>query len=160
MKKISLRSDGRLSLAPTVKELFDPSTAYLWAIAENSKGTIYIGGGGPGTASARLFEVGPDGKGKVLAELPGLEIHAIAIDRQDRVYAATSPDGKIYRIGAKGSADLFYDPKAKYIWSMAFNSRGDLFVATGDEGEIHRVTPDGKGSVFYRTDETHARSMA
>jgi len=160
LKKISLRSDGRLSLAPTVKELFDPSTAYLWAIAENSKGTIYIGGGGPGTASARLFEVSPDGKGKVLAELPGLEIHAIAIDRQDRVYAATSPDGKIYRIGAKGSADLFYDPKAKYIWSMAFSSRGDLFVATGDEGEIHRVTPDGKGSVFYRTDETHARSMA
>ena len=89
-----------------------------------------------------------------------MAIQAIAIDRQDRVYAATSPDGKVYRVDASGKAEVFYDPHAKYIWALAFSKSGDLFVATGDQGEIHRVTASGAGSVFFRTEETHARSLA
>src|SRR5581483_9000954 len=96
---------------------------------------------------------------KMLDELDGLEIHAIVVDAKDRVYAATSPDGKVYRIGANGKCELFYNPKQKYIWAMAFDSHGNLFVATGDQGEIHKVTPDGKGGVFFKTEEIHARSM-
>ncbi len=160
LKGLSVRSDGRLFLAPTFQELYDPSTAYLWALAEDSKGTLYAAGGGPGSATARLFQIGRDGKGKSIAELPGLEIHAIAVDAKDRVYAATSPDGKIYRVAPGAAPEVFYDPKAKYIWAIAFDRAGNLFVATGDQGEIHRVAPDGKGSVFFRTEETHARSMA
>ena len=74
-----------------------------------------------------------------------MAIQAIAIDKQDRVYAATSPDGKVYRVDASGKAEVFYDPKTKYIWALAFAKNGDLFVATGDQGEIHRVTPGGRG---------------
>ena len=96
----------------------------------------------------------------MVTELDGITVQAIAIDKQDRVYAATSPDGKVYRVDANGSSQVFYDPKAKYIWAMAFSKSGDLFVATGDQGEIHRVTPAGVGSVFFRTEETHARSLA
>ncbi|MCU1236154.1 MAG: repeat protein [Candidatus Solibacter sp.] len=155
LKNLSLRSDGRLSLAPVSRELFDTSSAYLWALAQDSKGVLYAGGG----TSAKLYRIPPDGKGKVLADLDALEIHAIAIDSRDRVYAATSPDGKVYRITGNGKPEVFYDPKAKYIWSLAFDSAGNLFVATGDQGEIHRVTPDGKGKVFFKTEETHVRSM-
>ena len=82
------------------------------------------------------------------------------MDKSDRVYAATAPDGKVFRIEPNGKFETFYDPKAKYIWALAFDSRGDLFVATGDGGEIHKVSPDGKGCVFFRTEETHARSLA
>ena len=103
---------------------------------------------------------GSNGKSRTLAELPGLQIQSVAVDKRDRVYAATAPDGKVYRVDAGGKPEVFYDPKVKYIWSLAFNSQGDLFVATGDGGEIHKVTPDGKGSVFFRTEETHARSLA
>jgi sugar lactone lactonase YvrE len=156
LKNLSLRSDGLLTLAPRSRELFDSSSAYLWALAQDSKGNLYAGGG----TGAKLYRIGADGKGKMLAELDALEIHAIAIDARDRVYVATSPDGKIYRITGNGKPEVFYDPKAKYIWALAFDSKGDLFVATGDQGEIHRVTPDGKGKVFFKTDETHVRSMA
>jgi sugar lactone lactonase YvrE len=155
LKNLSLRSDGRLSLAPVSRELFDTSSAYLWAMAQDSKGNLYAGGG----TAAKLYRIPPDGKGKVLADLDALEIHAIAIDAKDRVYAATSPDGKIYRITGNGKPEVFYDPKAKYIWALAFDAAGNLFVATGDQGEIHRVTPDGKGKVFFKTEETHVRSM-
>ena len=160
LKRVSLRGDGRLTLAPALEEILDSPATYLWAVAVDSKGNRYAGGGAPGASTAKLLLVDAKGKSSVLAELAGMEIHAIAIDRQDRVYAATSPDGKIYRISSAGKPEVFYDPKAKYIWALAFNSRGDLFVATGDQGEIHRVSSDGKGQVWFRTEEAHARSLA
>lgn len=160
LKKLSLASDGRLMLAPVFREVFDSSSAYLWALAEDSRGNLYAGGGGPGGPGARLYVIPREGKGKSLAELAGLEIHALAIDKQDRVYAGASPDGRIYRIAPGGKPEVFYDPQAKYIWGMVFDSKGNLYVATGDRGEIHRVAPSGKGGIFYKTTETHARSLA
>jgi len=156
VKNLSLRSDGPIGLAPRMRELFDTSSPYLWALAQDSKGNLYAGGG----ANAKLYRIPPDGKGKVLAESDALEIHAIAVDSKDRVYYATSPDGKVYRIAGNSKPEVFYDPKAKYIWGLAFNSKGELFVATGDEGEIHRVAADGKGKLFFKCDEAHVRSMA
>jgi hypothetical protein len=155
-KNISIRSDGRLSLAPRTTELYDSSTAYLWALAQDSRGNLYTAGG-PG---AKLFRIPPNGKGEKVAEFDALEIHAIAIDSKDRVYVATAPDGKIWRVSANGKTEEFYDPKQKYIWSMVCDAAGNLYVATGDQGEVHKVTPEGKGEVFFKTDETHARSMA
>ncbi len=156
---LSLSSDGRLTVAPRLTEVYDSSLAVLWSVARDSKGTIYTGGGSLGGERAKLFSIDSQGRGKVLAELDGIAVQAIAIDRQDRVYAATSPDGKVYRVDASGKAEVFYDPKTKYIWALAFAKNGDLYVATGDRGEIHRVTPVGAGSVFFRTEEAHARSM-
>jgi sugar lactone lactonase YvrE len=156
LKNLSLRSDGLLTLAPHSHELFDTSSAYLWALAQDSKGNLYAGGG----TGAKLYRIGSDGKGKMMADLDALEIHAIAVDSKDRVYAATSPDGKVYRITGNNKPEIFFDPKAKYIWSLAFDKKGNLFIATGDQGEIFRVTPDGKGKLFFKSDETHVRSMA
>jgi len=33
---LSIRSDGRLSLAPKTTEIYDSSTSYLWALARDS----------------------------------------------------------------------------------------------------------------------------
>jgi sugar lactone lactonase YvrE len=156
IKSLSLRSDGVLTLAPRSRELFDTASAYLWALAQDSKGNLYAGGG----TGAKLYRIPPDGKGAVIADFEALEIHAIAIDSQDRVYAATSPDGKVYRVPASGKPEVFFDPKAKYIWGMVFDAKGDLLIATGDRGEIFRVPPDGNGRPFFKTDETHVRSIA
>jgi sugar lactone lactonase YvrE len=156
LKNLSIRSDGRLSLAPRTLEIYDSSTAYLWALARDSKGNLYTAGG-PG---AKLFRIPPNSKGEKIADFDALEIHAIAIDSKDRVYVATAPDGKIYRVSPNGKTEEFYDPKQKYIWSMLCDPAGNLYIATGEQGEVHRVTPDGKGEVFFKTDETHARSMA
>jgi sugar lactone lactonase YvrE len=159
LKRLSLRSDGRITLAPATRELQDAGVSYLWAVARAADGTLYTGGGNPGATAAKLFAV-RNGQATVLAELPGLQIQAIALDPQGRVYAATAPDGKVYRVAADGKFDVFFDPKAKYIWSLVFDKAGNLFVATGDRGEIHKVTPAGQASVFFKTEEEHARSMA
>lgn len=160
LKGIALRSDGQLTLSPVVKELYDAAIPYLWAVAQDSKGAVYAAGGGPGGSNVAVYRVDAVGAGSKFAELDGLEIHALAVDKQDRIYAATSPNGKVWRIGADKKPQLFYDPKATYIWAMAFAADGSLFVATGDKGEIHKVGVDGKGAVFHRLEDAHARSMA
>ena len=101
LKNVSLRSDGRLSLGPVIRELYDSSTPYLWAVAEDADGNLLAGGGGPGSSTAKLYRIDPGGKARVLAELPGMEIHAIAI-RKNQIYAATSPDGKVYKVSSAG----------------------------------------------------------
>lgn len=158
-KHLSIRSDGHITLAPASRELDSTSIPYLWALAQDSKGTVYYGGGAPTGATTRVFALPEGGKPKMFAELPGLEVHALAVDRQDRLYAAVLPDAKIYRVDGSGKPQLFFDPKCKYIWAMAFDRSGNLFVATGDSGLIFKITPDGKGSRFFDSQETHARSM-
>jgi len=156
---LSLRSDGRLYLAPEFHEVFDSATPYLWSAISDSKGNLYTAGGGSGSGTAKIFRVDGGGKNRMFAELDGLEIHALALDSKDQLYAATDPDGKVYKIASDGKARVFFDPHQKYIWAMAFSKKGDLFVATGEHGEIYRVAPDGSGSVFFKTEETHARSL-
>src|SRR5579884_2042399 len=158
-KNLSIRSDGRITLAPAFKELDSTNIPYLWAVVQDSKGTLYYAGGAPTGATTKIYALAPNGRPKAFAELSGLEIHALAVDKQVRLYAAVLPDAKIYRIDNSGKPQLFFDPKCKYIWAMAFDKTGNLFVATGDAGLIYKVTPDGKGAKFFDTEETHARSM-
>ena len=87
---VALRSDGELSLAPALKELADPELEFIWAIAEDRKGTTYLGGGSP----ARVLSVTKAGTVSTLFESEDLEVHALAIDQETgTLYAATSPAG-------------------------------------------------------------------
>ena len=158
LKKVALRSDGRLTLSPAVKEIADLSIPYLWSAVVGSNGRIYTAGGPSGDKSA-IYEVTRAGQSRKLAEITGMNVFAMAIDKGGRLFAASSPDGKVYRVSASGAVDMFYDPKAKYIWSMAFTPNGDLLVATGDQGQLHRVTPSGTGRVWMKLDEDHIRSL-
>src|SRR5215210_4876832 len=54
LENLSLSSDGRLTLAPAFRELADPSVSYLWALAADSKGNLYTGGGSPSSSTSKL----------------------------------------------------------------------------------------------------------
>jgi sugar lactone lactonase YvrE len=159
-KGLALRSDGLLMLGPEVKEVFDAALPYLWSAARDGKGNLYLGGGGSEDGAARLFVVNAQGQGRKLTDLPGIAIQALAVDGGGRLYAATSPSGKVYRVSADGHSEVFFDPHARYIWALTFAKDGGLFVATGDPGRIFRVTPDGKSSEFFSTDQANVRSLA
>lgn len=170
LRKVSLRSDGKLTLAPRFRKVADPALTYIWALAEDSRGNIYMGGGTPAkvvrvnasaaersgqnkTASGEL-------KPETVFEGKDLEVHALAVDRDDNLYAATSPDPKVYKITRDGKSSVFYEPKAKYVWALAFDARGNLLVATGDKGELFTVDRGGQGKLLFSTDEMHVRSLA
>ena len=183
---VAIRSTGGLELAPTFKSLYATPSTYIWAIATDDAGNVYVAAGAP----ARVYRVAPDGKATIIFEPKELQVQALQTGPGGAIYAATAPDGKVYKLehkpggktqpaktdspqdrdkdkdAAKPSADpswsssLYFEPGTKYIWDLALDKTGNLYVATGDHGEIYRVTPKGEHSIFFKSDETHIRVLA
>ena len=140
---LSLRSDGRLTLAPRFQELYDTNSRLPLGAGAGLQGQPLRRAAARARSSTACL---PRAKRRCWRSSRAWKSTPSRWIRRTALYAATSPDGKVYRITSAGKPEVFYDPKAKYIWAMAFDSKGNLFVATGDGGEIHRVTPDGKGA--------------
>lgn len=153
---VALRSDGELLLAPRFVDRADAGLEYLWAIAQDAQGNLYVGGGSP----AKVIRIDGKGQTSTFFESKELEVHALAFDTAGHLFVATSPDGKIYKVNPAGQAREFFHPDRKYIWDIALDASGGLYVATGNKGEIFRVAPDGKGQVFFSSAETHVRVLA
>jgi len=186
---VAIRSMGGLALAPTFKSLYATPSTYIWAIAADDAGDLYVAAGAP----ARVYRVTPQGKATIIFEPKELQVQALRTGPEGAIYAATAPDGKVYKLehkpgpssasvkadsaqasssdkgkekdAAKPSADpswnssIYFEPGTKYIWDLALDKAGNLFVATGDHGEIYRVTPKGDHAVFFKSDETHIRVL-
>ncbi len=177
---VAILSAGGLELAPTFKSLYATPSTYIWAIAADDAGNVYVAAGAP----ARVYRITPDGKASIIFEPKELQVQALQIAPGGAIYAATAPDGKVYKLehnpggktlsgsagsekdAAKPAADpswsssVYFEPATKYIWDLALDKAGNLYVATGDHGEIFRVTPKGEHSVFFKSDETHIRVLA
>ena len=153
---LSIDTDGRLLIGPVVHVLYEASVPFIWTVATSPDGTTYAGSGNDG----QVFRIDRQGKVSVFADMPEMEVHAIAFSSGGLLYVATSPDGKIYKVDKNGAPVVFFDPDDKYIWALAVDAKGRVYAATGDKGLIYRVTPDGKGEVFYKTKATHVTSLA
>jgi hypothetical protein len=151
---LSLDSEGRLRLGVSPRPLFDPESPNAWCIARDDAGVLYVGTGNEG----RVIRV-EGTKGSVFYDAAELEVHAIAVGPDGRVYVGTSPDGAVYAIDASGQATKFFDPEERYIWALAFEPSGALLVATGGEGRVYRVTPDGRSKALLVSSETHILSL-
>jgi hypothetical protein len=186
---VAIRSTGGLELAPTFRSLYGTPSTYIWAIAADDAGNVYVAAGAP----ARVYRITSEGKATIIFEPKELQVQALQIGAGGVIYAATAPDGKVYKIehkpankapakadpvqGTPGendkekdvvkpradpswSSSVYFEPGTKYIWDLALDKGGNLYVATGDHGEIFRVTPKGEHSVFFKSDETHIRVLA
>jgi outer membrane protein assembly factor BamB len=152
---LSVDSEGRVRLAPATRVLEDPEAPYVWSLARDGEGRLYVGTGNDG----KVFRV-EGGKASLLFDAPELEVHALAVGKDGRLYAGTSPDGKVYAIDRSGKSEVYFDPTDKYIWALAFDDQGRLLVATGAEGRIHRVTGKDKSEVVFTSPEGHITALA
>ncbi len=162
-KGIALRSEGGLELAPAFKTLATTPSTYIWSIASDAAGNVFVAAGSP----ARIYRITPNGQSTMLFEPQELQVQALVVDKHGVVYAATAPDGKVYRLEpgkaaatAPWNATPYFDPGSKYIWDIVLDNAGTLYVATGDRGEIYRVTANGQHSLFFKSDEVHIRVLA
>ncbi len=156
---VSIDSEGNISLAPKLTEVFKTGQPYIWSSISDTTGNVYLGTGGDG----KIFKVDPTGKGTLFTDLSEMNVSALALGRSGEIYAATSPDGKVYKIDAAGKADVYFEPKEKYIWSLAVLSDGSLAVGTGDGGRIYKVKAANAvpaAALLFDTSETHIISLA
>jgi sugar lactone lactonase YvrE len=156
---VSIDSDGTITLAPKLTEIYKTGEQYIWSSAVDANGNVYLGTGPEG----KIFRVTSGGPGSQLAKLAEMNVTALAIGKNGEIFAGTSPDGKVYRIDASGKADVYFEPKEKYIWSLAVMNDGSLAIGTGDHGVIYRVRSAGAArdaSILFDTSETHVISLA
>jgi len=153
---ISLSREGRLSLAPRLREVFSSDQALVWTAAGDSAGNVYLGTG----HSGKVYKLDAQMKAREFFDAAEPDVFALAVDSHNNVYAGTSPDGKVYKIAPDGKPSEFFNPQAKYIWALAVAPDGTLYVGTGDRGRIYRVSPAGQGSLLFDTRQTHVMSLA
>jgi hypothetical protein len=95
---VAIRSMGGLELAPTFKSLYATPSTYIWAIAADDSGNVYVAAGAP----ARVYRVTPDGKATIIFEPKELQVQALQAAPGGVIYAATAPDGKVYKLEHNG----------------------------------------------------------
>lgn len=155
LESVALSPEGWFTLSPAVDRLAEAPAPFLWCAAIGPDGAAYVGGGNSG----QVFKVGKAGM-DVVFDAPEVEIHAIAFDAQGRLYAASSPHGRVYRVAAGREPETFFQPDSTYIWALAFDGAGNLIVATGQPARIFRVTPAGKSETLLEGREEHIRALA
>ncbi|GAC1426732.1 MAG: hypothetical protein NVSMB62_24320 [Acidobacteriaceae bacterium] len=165
---ISIRSDGRLQPGPATSLLYQTTGNYVWTIAADAAGNAYAGMGGTAAGGAIVMKVASNGSSIKVFEGKELGVQSLRVAPGGKVYAATSPDGKIYRLGSSPSeATVVFDPaqtpeKPKYLWDLAFGPGGkELFVAAGAPAVVYRVPLTGSGTpeVAFRTTDQHIRCL-
>jgi PQQ-like domain/Two component regulator propeller len=147
--------DGVVSPGPQLTSRLTTTPAQIWSLAAAPDSTLWAGTGGDG----RVIRIRPGQPEETVFHAAENNVFAIAV-AGDRVYAATSPDGRVYVIDASGTARPFFDPPEKYIWALAVDSAGRLWVGAGSPAVIYRVTPSGTSSVVYKPPASHVVCLA
>ena len=109
---------------------FDPKTKYIWALALDGQGRLYVATGDHG----EIFRVEKDGKSSVFFKSDDASIRSISLDRDGNLIAGSDGSGLIYRITPAGQGFVLYGAPKKEITSLALDSRGNIFAAgTGEK---------------------------
>jgi hypothetical protein len=146
--------DGVLTAGPQVTNRLTSTPAQIWSLAESTDGTLWAGTGGDG----RLLRVRPGQAEETAFDAEESNIFAVAVSGT-RVYAATSPDGRVYVLDGAAPARPFFDPQEKYIWALSAGPDGRLWVGAGNPAVIYRVDASGTGQAVYRPPAAHVVTL-
>lgn len=155
LEGIAISADGELSLSPRIDPFFDSGRPFIWDLVADQKGNLFLATGD----RAKLYRLDATGKSTLIGQWDDAEVYALAVDTNDRLYAAISPGGKVFRF-ENNEPRLFAELPVKYIWDLIFDRQNRCYVATGDSGTIYQVEPNGQVSTFYRSSEIHIRCLA
>ncbi len=115
--------------------VFDPKTKYIWALALDRQGQLYIGTGDRG----EIFRVDRSGNGSLFFKSDEAQIRALAFDNQGNLIAGTDGSGLIYRISPQGEGFVLYSAPKKEITALTVDRQGNIYAAGA--GEKRGATP-------------------
>ena len=104
---------------------FDPKTKYIWTLALDAQGQLYIGTGDRG----EIFRVDRSGQGGLFFKSDEAQIRALTFDRAGNLIAGTDGSGLLYRISPGGEGFVLYSAPKKEITALAIDREGNLYAA-------------------------------
>jgi sugar lactone lactonase YvrE len=109
---------------------FDPGTKYIWALALDARGRLYVGTGDHG----QIFRVDAAGKGSVFFTSDEAHIRVLAFDHRGNLIAGSDGSGLVYRISPDGNAFVLYSAAKKEITALAVDAADNIYAAgVGDK---------------------------
>ena len=118
---------------------FDPGTKYIWDIALDSAGNLYVATGDRG----EIYKVTSAGQHALFFKSDEVHIRVLAVDPKGNVIAGSDGSGLIYRIAPNGEAFVLYSAPKKEITSLAIDSAGNIYAAGAGEKRIGPAGPGG-----------------
>jgi len=113
---------------------FDPATKYIWDLAVDDSGNLYVATGDHG----EIFRVTPKGEHSVFFTSDEAHIRVLALDAQGSLIAGSDGSGLVYRIATDGKAFVLYSAPKKEITALALDTAGNIYAA--GVGEKHPGT--------------------
>jgi hypothetical protein len=102
---VQITSDGKLRNGPLASEVLTTPSSFVWSVATDKAGTVYLATGSPAT----VLRLNPQGKGEAhfvkLFETRAVGVQVVRVGPEGAIYAATMPDGKVYRIKPNSHPD-------------------------------------------------------
>ena len=143
-KGVAIRSRGGLELAPIFKSLYATPSTYIWAIAADDAGNVYVAAGAP----ARVYRISPDGKAIVIFEPKELQVQALQIASGGVIYAATAPDGKVYKLENMPGGKL-QESKPDATAKPSDKNKGEKGKDKDKEAAKIAVDPSWTSSIYF-----------
>jgi hypothetical protein len=125
----------------TATVFFEPKTKYIWALALDKQGSLYIGSGDRG----EIFRVEPNGNGTVFFKSDEAQIRVLEFDKTGNLIAGTDGSGLVYRISPPGEGFVLYSAPKKEITALAIDVQGNIYAAGA--GEKRGASPSVQPSV-------------
>jgi hypothetical protein len=108
---------------------FDPQTKYIWALALDPAGNLFVATGDHG----QIFRVSPNGEDSLFFKSDEPHIRVLAFDNQGNLIAGSDGSGLIYRITPKGEGFVLYSAPKREITSLAVDDAGNIYAAASGE---------------------------
>jgi len=106
-------------------EYFAPGTKYIWDLALDKAGNLYIATGDHG----EIYKVTPKGEHSVFFKSDETHIRALALDAQGNLIAGTDGSGLVYRISPAGEGFVLYSAPKKEITALALDHDGNIYAS-------------------------------
>ncbi len=106
-------------------EYFAPATKYIWDLALDKAGNLYVATGDHG----EIYKVTPKGEHSLFFKSDDTHIRVLALDAKGNVIAGTDGSGLVYRISPVGEGFVLYSATKKEITALALDRDGNIYAA-------------------------------
>src|SRR3954470_4123025 len=120
---------------------FAPGTKYIWDLALDKSGNLYIATGDHG----EIYKVTPKGDHSVFFRSDETHIRVLAFDAKGNLIAGTDGSGLVYRISPEGEGFVLYSAPKKEITALALDREGNIYAAGVGEKRASSGTPSPAG---------------
>jgi hypothetical protein len=124
---------------------FAPGTKYIWDLALDKTGDLYVATGDHG----EIYKVTAKGEHSLFFKSDETHIRVLALDAQGNVIAGSDGSGLVYRISPGGEAFVLYSAPKKEITALALDRAGNIYAAgVGEKRAGARSSGEGVSALL------------